>query len=371
MLTSAAELAPYEVAPGVAAALDSFELPSPLGFGAVAAPVMFSADWRDGNWRRGRLEPYGAISIFPGARALQYAELVFEGLKAYRVGNGRPNFFRPRDNWQRLSRSADRLSMPRVREALFFQALDAVTASCSEIIPRESGRSLYLRPFLFGTETGYLLRNSTAFTFMVIANPVEIYSSGPMRVAIERHDVRAAVGGLGAVKAAANYAASLRGSNAAVARGMTVALWLDAREQCWIQELSGMNLFAVINGELHTPELDGAILPGITRDSLLTLGRHLNLTVVERRMALAPLLEQIESGECSELFACGTAAIVSPIAVLADGETGPGARRDYVPRRIDAVAARLRGELLAIQERRAPDPFGWTRDVKFLTGTNA
>ena len=152
---------------------------------------------------------------------------------------------------------------------------------------------------------------------------------------------------------------------------MTVALWLDAREQHWIQELSGMNLFAVINGELHTPELDGAILPGITRDSLLILGRHLDLTVVERRMALPELLAQIESGECSELFACGTAAIVSPIALLADSETQPGAQCNYIPRQVDAVAGRLRDALLAIQERRAPDPFGWTRDVKFLTGTNA
>ncbi len=182
---------------------------------------------------------------------------------------------------------------------------------CREIIPRESGRSLYLRPFLYGTEAGYLLRNSTTFSFTVIANPVEIYSSGPMRVAIERDDVRAAVGGVGTAKAAANYAASLRASNAAVARGMTVALWLDAREQRWIQELSGMNLFAIINGELHTPELDGAILPGITRDSLLTLGRHLGLRMVERRIAIDDLLGEITSGECTELFACGTAAIVS------------------------------------------------------------
>ena len=258
--------------------------------------------------------------------------------------------------------------MPLVPEALFFQAIDAVAASCSAIVPRESGRSLYLRPFLFGTEAGYLLRNSTTFTFMVIANPVEVYASGAMRVAIERADVRAAVGGVGAAKAAANYAASLRASSAAVARGMTVALWLDARDQRWIQELSGMNLFAVIDGELHTPALDGAILPGITRDSLLTLARHLGFTVVERRMAIDELLTQIESGRCTELFACGTAAIVSPIEVLAERDPKAvrdvqGPQREYAPKNVDVVAARLREALLAIQERRAPDIFGWTRDV--------
>jgi branched-chain amino acid aminotransferase len=363
-----------EIAPGVLDALKNFRLPEKLGFGTVAAPVMFAAEWSDGRWGRGRLVPYGPIEILPGARALQYAELVFEGLKAYRVGGDHPNLFRPRENWLRLARSAERLSMPPVPEALFFQAIDGVAASCSSIIPRESGRSLYLRPFLFGTEPGYLLRNSTTFRFMVIANPVEVYAAGAMRVAIERDDVRAAVGGVGAAKAAANYAASLRASSAAVARGMTVALWLDARDQQWIQELSGMNLFAVIDGELHTPALDGAILPGITRDSLLTLARHLGFTVVERRMAIDELLRQIESGRCSELFACGTAAIVSSIEALAErgslaGDDDHGPPHEYTPNDVGVVAARLREALLAIQERRAPDIFGWTRDVASLPDT--
>jgi branched-chain amino acid aminotransferase len=354
---AAGRVANCEVAPGVGAALRNFTLPDTLGFGPVAAPVMFSAEWTDGAWGREKLLPYGPIEILPGARVLQYAELVFEGLKAYQVGRTNPSLFRPRENWQRLTRSAQRLSMPPVPEALFFEAIETIVGVCHRFIPRESGRSLYLRPFLFGTETGYLLRNSTTFGFMVIANPVEVYSSGPMRVAIERDDVRAAVGGVGSAKAAANYAASLRASSAAMARGLTVALWLDAREQRFIQELSGMNLFAVIGGDLHTPALDGAILPGITRDSLITLGRHLGFTVHERPMAVDELLAQIRSGECSEVFACGTAAIVSPIGLLVDRD------REYVPERIDGVAAQLRGSLLAIQERRAPDPFGWTREV--------
>ncbi|MEA3196490.1 MAG: branched-chain amino acid aminotransferase [Gammaproteobacteria bacterium] len=357
-----AEVASYDVAPGVGAALKNFVLPEKLGFGPVSAPVMFSAEWSNGAWGRGELVPYGAIQILPGARALQYAELVFEGLKAYRSGEANPNLFRPRDNWQRLARSAQRLSMPPVPEPLFFEAIEVMVGACHHIIPRESGRSLYLRPFLFGTEAGYLLRNSTTFRFMVIGNPVEIYSSGPMRVAIERDDVRAAVGGVGTAKASANYAASLRASNAAVARGLTVALWLDAREQRFIQELSGMNLFAVIGGELHTPALDGAILAGITRDSLITLARHLGFAVHERPMPIDELLAQIASGECTEVFACGTAAILSPIGVLADRD-----QREYVPIRIDAVAAQLREALLAIQERRAPDPFGWTREVAPLS----
>ncbi|GAC1664011.1 MAG: branched-chain amino acid aminotransferase [Steroidobacteraceae bacterium] len=365
MLTCAADGSTYDVAAGVSAALRNFKLPDKLGFGLVSAPVMFSAEWSSGAWNRAQLVPYGAIEILPGARALQYAELVFEGLKAYQVGGAAsrgPNLFRPLENCRRLARSARRLSMPEVPETLFFQAIDAVAGSCHRIIPRESGRALYLRPFLFGTEAGYLLRNSTTFRFMVIANPVEIYSSGPMRVAIERNDVRAAVGGIGTAKASANYAASLRASNAAVERGLTVALWLDAREQRFIQELSGMNLFAVIRGELHTPALDGAILAGITRDSLIELGRHLGFAVHERPIVLDDLLAQIVSGECSEVFACGTAAILSPIGLLSDRD-----QKEYVPNRVDAIAARLRDALLAIQERRAADPFGWTRDVAPIT----
>jgi branched-chain amino acid aminotransferase len=349
---------PYVTDPGVAQALREFKLPAQLGFGAVAAPVMFSAEWAAGAWSGGALVPYGPIEILPGARALQYAELAFEGLKAYRVGGAVPNLFRPRENWQRLARSAQRLSMPVVSEELFFTAVEAMVRVCRDCIPQQSGRALYLRPFLFGTEAGYVIRNSSRFRFMVIANPVEAYAAGNMRIAIERDDVRAAAGGIGAAKVAANYAPSLRASSAALARGLTVALWLDAREQRFIQELSGMNLFAMIDGELHTPELDGAILPGVTRDSLLQLAAHGGIATRERRMAIDELLGQIRSGKCSEVFACGTAAIVSPIELLADRDG-----QDYVPRRVNVVAAQLKESLLAIQECRSADLFGWTRPV--------
>jgi branched-chain amino acid aminotransferase len=345
-----------DVAPGVPEALRSFVPPAKLGFGSCSAPVMFSAEWRDQQWSRGRLLPYGPIEVWPGSRALHYAELVFEGLKAYRIGQRHPNFFRPIENFRRLGASAQRLSMPAVPERLFFDGLESVTRTCADLIPSSSGQALYLRPFLFGTESGYLLRNSQTFRFMVIANPVEAYVSGAPSVAIERRDVRAAVGGVGAVKAAANYAASLRGSTAAVAGGHAVALWLDAASHRYIQELSGMNFFAVIDGELHTPELDTAILPGVTRDSLLTLARHLGYRVHERLMDINELLQQISSGRCSETFACGTAAIVMPIAALADTD-----QQSYRPRQTNVVAGQLRDALLAIQERRAPDPFGWIR----------
>ena len=358
MPTCGADVRAYDIAAGVDAALARFTLPEKLGFGAVDAPVMYSVDWNAGSWGRGQLLPHGAISIAPGARALQYAELVFEGLKAYRVNRERPNLFRPLENCRRMAHSAQRLAMPAVPELLFLEALEAVGGTLAPFVPGKSGQALYLRPFLFGTESGYLIRNSSTFRFMVIANPVEVYSTGPMRVAIERRDVRAAVGGVGLAKAAANYAASLRATSAAVARGYPVALWLDAVEHRFIQELSGMNLFAVIDGDLHTPALDGAILPGITRDSLITLARRLGHRIVERAMPIDELLGQLGTGQCTELFACGTAAIVSPIGVLAEPDG-----TEYVPKHVGRLAADLREALLSIQERRAADPFGWVREI--------
>ena len=351
-------MADYDIAPGVAAALAAFEAPAKPGFGLFPAPAMYSAEFQDGTWGRGVLLPYGRIEVWPGARALQYAEVVFEGLKAYRVGQPWPNLFRPLDNARRLARSATRLTMTAVPEALFMQGVEAVTGACAELVPPVSGQALYLRPFLYGSESGLQLRNSASFRFMVLASPVEAYASGPIKVAIEREDVRAAPGGVGAAKAAANYAAAMRGSSTALARGCAIALWLDAHEHRYIQELSGMNLFAVIDGALHTPNLDDAILPGITRDSLLVLARHLGYTVIERPLLLEELLTGMVSTRCSELFACGTAAIVSPIGALVEADG-----REHRPAQVDAVAARLRSALLAIQERRAPDPFGWTADV--------
>src|SRR2546429_6046106 len=229
----------YDIAPGAAAASEAFVLPEKPGFGAVNAPVMSSAEWRDGQWQRGTLLRYGPIEVWTGSRALQYAELIFEGLKAYKVGQPRPNLFRAADNCRRMERSAKRLSMPLVPETLFFQGIEAVTRACAPFIPGRSGHSLYLRPFLYGTESGYMLRNSHSFRFMVIANPVESYATGAPTVAIERSEVRAARGGIGAAKAAANYAASFHATNETLKHGHKMVLWLEACEKNHVHEHYG------------------------------------------------------------------------------------------------------------------------------------
>ncbi len=349
----------YAIESGCAEALASFKLPQTLGFGLVTAPVMYSAEFDGSSWSNKQLLKYGPLEILPGARALQYAELVFEGMKAYRVGKDQPNLFRPHDHWRRLANSSERLSIPVLPEAVFMEGLEAMVRACAPFIPRISKQALYLRPFVYGTEAGYLIRNSTTLRFIIIANPSEVYQSGALSVAIERLDARAANGGTGTAKTGGNYAASLRASSAASARGHHVVLWLDAPEHRYVQELSGMNLFAVIDGNLHTPELDGTILPGITRDSLIAIARRDGMPLQQRRIEIDELLRQVREGRCTELFACGTAAIVSPIKQLVDADGAV-----YAPAQVDTIAAQLRESLLSIQERRAADTFGWTREVQ-------
>jgi branched-chain amino acid aminotransferase len=319
---------------------------------------MFSAAFDGGQWSRGELLPYGPIEILPGARALHFAEQAFEGMKAYRVGRAAANLFRASDNCARFRRSAERIAMIPVTEQLFLEGVQAVVGACTAFVPGKTGQSLYVRPFLFGTEPGYAVRASNTARFMVIANPSEAYAAGAMKVLIEREQVRAASGGLGTVKAGANYAASLLASTRAVRRGYEVALWLDPATRHNIEELSGMNLFAVIGDELHTPVLNDSILPGVTRDSLIVLARAAGWPVVERAMPIAELLRQLSNGECSEVFACGTAAIVCPVSVIGDADGS-----EYRPAAVDERARILRERLLAIQERRAPDPYNWTSEV--------
>lgn len=359
---SSEPMPPCRVRDDVWQALAGYRLPDSLPFGLVAAPVMYSATFENERWNPGELVPYGPIELLPGARALHYAELAFEGMKAYRVGRESANLFRPDANYARFRRSAERIAMTAVPEPLFYEAIEAVVGACTAFVPGKSGQSLYLRPFLFGTEPGYALRGSTTARFLVIANPGDAYTTGSMKVLIERQQVRAAVGGVGTAKTGANYAASLLASTRAVKRGYTVVLWLDPMKRQNIEELSGMNVFAVIGGELHTPLLNDSILPGITRDSLIVLAREAGMRVVERVMPVDELLGQIATGECSELFSCGTAAIVCPISAIGDADG-----REYEPVKIDQVALKLRERLLAIQERRAPDAHGWTREVAPLT----
>jgi len=341
------------------AAVAGFQVPETLGFGAVMLPVMYRCEYAAGAWSEGCVEPYTASSLDPAAKTLHYAQCIFEGLKAYRVEHDRSQLFRPYMNARRLNRSAARMLMPSLPEAQFVGALAALAACAEPVMPRRAGEALYLRPVMFGTEAALGLGPSATYSFLVIASLVETVAPRPLRVMIEREGTRAGPGGTGDVKVAGNYGASLHATRRAMDEGFDQPLWLDAASHRFIEELSIMNFFAVIDGALATPALSGTILPGVTRDSVIALARADGMSVREAPLAVEELLEAIRGGRCTEAFACGTAAVLAPIALI--GERG--GERYELAAAPGPVATRLRRELLAIQEGRAPDRFDWLQPV--------
>ena len=339
--------------------LADYRLPDSLEFGTKLAPVMYRADFYDGQWQDGAAVPFADVPVNPASTALQFAQQAFEGMKAYQIGRPYPTLFRPNLNYQRLNKSARRLCMPMLPTSLFADALSSITKLLQPFIPGGAGQSLYLRPTMFGLDPHFAVKSSERFVFLVLASPSDAYYSEPIRAVVEREDCRAATGGTGAEKVGGNYGASLKATEKCIEQGFDQSLWLDPKSRSNIEELSAMNFMAVIDGELHTPALSGSILEGVTRDSLMTLARHLGIGAKDPVMPIDELLHDIESGRCSEAFACGTGAIISPIAAIgeADGKV-------FELREVNQMAAILKDALLDIQEGRAADPFGWILDPR-------
>ena len=333
----------------------AYELPPQIPFGVELAPIMFTALFDDGVWQPGSLVPFADVPVNPAATALQFGQQAFEGMKAYKGAHATPVLFRPNMNWRRFARSARRLKMPEVPADLFARALSSLTTTLQAFVPSGRGQSLYLRPTLFGLDPHFALRGSDRTMFLVIASPSDAYYSDSISVMIERKDRRAAPGGTGAEKVGGNYAASLLANERCVAKGYDQSLWLDPDSGENIEELSAMNIVAVIDGELHTPAPSGSLLEGVTRDSMLQLAPNLGLKGISRIMPINALIDDIEAGRCSELFACGTGAIVSPIKAIgeADGQ-------EWALQNVGVVAETFRSALLDIQEGTVEDPFGWT-----------
>lgn len=350
-----------KIDPAINDSIKKFSLPENLGFGQVMAPVMTSCTYENGKWGQLELLPYGPISMYPNAKVLHYAQEIFEGMKAYRVAGQGPFIFRPEENHLRFNRSAERMAMPHIPLEIFMQATLEVISYSANFVPRRSGESLYLRPFMFATEEALGIKPSEKFRFMVIASPSASYfSPGGLSVLIERHGARAFPGGTGFAKAGGNYAASLLAAIKTKQLGFVQTLWLDGRDKKHIEEMSGMNFFAVINKELHTPALNDSILDGITRKSIITLARDAGIKVVERKMDIDELIEDIKAQRCTEAFACGTAAIIAPIDYLAE-ETG---ERYPLLHHEGKMALDLREQLLSIQEGRAEDRYKWVMSVE-------
>jgi branched-chain amino acid aminotransferase len=347
------------------------ELLQAPGFGRFFTDHMITLRWSaERGWHDGRLEPYGPFTLDPATAVFHYAQEFFEGLKAYRQDNGSITLFRPDANAARFNRSARRMAMPELPEETFIRALELLVAQDRDWVPGGEGNSLYLRPFMIATQrTLGVNRPSSEYLFCVIASPAASYFSGgpkPVTVWLSEDYTRAAPGGTGAVKAGGNYAAAFVAQQQAVDRGCDQVVWLDAAEHRWVEEMGGMNLFFVFGApdddggpQIMTPALTGTLLPGITRDSLLRLAPDLGIKAVEDRISIQQWQAQCASGELTEVFACGTAAVITPVGrvkgaatqwLVADGEPGP-------------VTMRLREELIGIQHGHVPDPFGWLHKV--------
>ena len=319
---------------------------------------MYRAEYRGGKWQAGSLVPFAEVTVSPAATALQFAQQAFEGMKAYKAAHPGPALFRPNLNWRRFARSAERLRMPAVPAELFADALSTIARSMAKFIPGGRGQSLYLRPTMFGIDSHFAVKGSDRFLFLVLASPSDAYYASPIRIMIERENCRAARGGTGAEKVGGNYAASLLANETCNARGFDQSLWLDPTTRENIEELSAMNFMAVIDGALHTPAPSGSLLEGVTRDSLLKLAQHRGVEAKSRTMPVNDLLHDIEAGRCTELFACGTGAIVAPIAAIGESDG-----REWPLPDVGRLSSTLRDALLDIQEGRADDPFGWVVDA--------
>ncbi|HXS25941.1 MAG TPA: branched-chain amino acid aminotransferase [Gemmatimonadales bacterium] len=334
-----------------------------LGFGRYFTDHVFVMDFEpERGWHDARIVPNEPLGLEPAAAVLHYAQAVFDGLKAFRGADGRIRTFRLDDHCHRLNRSAKRLCMPPIDPAWLHESIVELLRVEQDWVPRSAGTSLYIRPTMIASEAFLGVRPAERFTYFVLLSPVgEYYSSRkePVKIWVEMRHVRAAPGGLGGVKAAANYAASLPGAEEARQRGFDQVLWLDALEHRWIEEVGTMNLFVRIGDEVLTPPLDDTFLAGITRNSVLTLLRDWGTKVAERRVSIDELRHAHAHGDLAEVFGTGTAAVISPVGLLGfpdgaltigDGKIGP-------------VARRLSEALTGIQYARAEDRHGWMMPI--------
>lgn len=335
-----------------------------LGFGQHFTDHMFIMDYsREKGWYDPRIVPYGPLELDPATMVFHYGQAIFEGLKAYRTEDGRINLFRPEMNMKRVNNSNERMSIPQFDEAFGVEAIKALVSMDRDWIPTEPGTSLYIRPFIIATDPFLGVRSSNTFKFMIILSPSgAYYPSGinPVKIMIENEYVRAVRGGTGFAKTPANYAISLKAQELAHDKGYVQVLWLDGVERKYIEEVGSMNVFFKIGDEVVTPELNGSILPGITRDSCIHLIRHWGVKVTERKLSAQELFDAHAAGKLTEAFGTGTAAVISPIGELNWDDkviTVAGGK-------IGDLSAKLYETITGIQRGSVKDEFKWITEVK-------
>ncbi len=337
------------------------------GFGRHFTDHMVRAEWtRARGWSPLELVDYANLDLDPSSMFIHYGQSVFEGLKAYRHADGSLHVFRPEANAVRFARSARRLAMAEIPEDMFLGAVEGLVRADAEWVPQDPEKSLYLRPFQFATEVGLGVKPADSYSFLLLASPAGAYfrhGVKPVSVWLSREFVRAAPGGTGEAKCSGNYAASLIAQAHAAEQGCDQVVWLDAVERRWVEEMGGMNLVFVLGrgdaARLLTPRLTGTLLPGITRDSLLKLAAYLGIPAEEGRISVEEWRSGCADGEISEVFACGTAAVVTPVGVVRSAD----AEWSVADQQPGPVTMRMRQALLDIQTGRGPDPFGWVHRI--------
>ena len=330
-----------------------------LGFGRIFTDHMFLMNYEKGRgWYDPRIMPYGDFSMNPAAMVFHYGQAIFEGTKCYRRQDGGLQLFRPEENLARMSRSAERMAMPHLDEETALEGLKMLVEIEKDWVPHQEGTSLYIRPTMIALDAQLGVHASHKYLFYIILSPVgAYYKEGlkPVGIYVEDSYVRAVRGGVGFTKCAGNYAASILAGDIAEKKGYAQVLWLDGVEQKYVEEVGSMNMMFAYGKKIVTPMLNGSILPGITRKSVLQLAAQLGYEVEEKRIAIEDVFEDIKAGRCTEAFGTGTAAVISPVGelcwkdekvTLGDGSIGP-------------VAQKLYDTLTGIQYGRLPDENGW------------
>ena len=337
------------------------------GFGKYYTDHMVVCDWSESDgWSEPELIPYGPITLDPATAVFHYGQEIFEGMKAYRQPDGSVALFRPEANARRFANSAKRLALPEMPEELFLETVQTLVKQDIDWVPSQVGESLYIRPFMIATEVGLGVRPSNKAKYILIATPAGAYfdPSKPVSVWISTEYVRAAQGGTGEAKCGGNYAASLIAQKAAAAQGCDQVVWIDAKERKWVEEMGGMNLYFVkgtgADARVVTPKLTGTLLPGITRDSILSAAKDLGYKTEEVMLSVDDWRDGIASGEITEIFACGTAAVISPVG-QAKSAMGTWVTGDGKP---GAITMQIRNHMLAIQHGTTADTHNWMKPVK-------
>ena len=336
----------------------------PLTFGTIFTDHMFEMDYETGKgWHDPRVAPYHKLELEPSAMVFHYGQEMFEGLKAYKAEDGRVLLFRPDKNIQRANRSNRRLCIPELPEDVFMEGLKAVVRLDKDWIPTKPGTSLYVRPFVIATDPFLGVRPSNTYKFMIILSPVgAYYASGldPVKIWIEDEYVRAVKGGIGEAKTGGNYVASLASQVKAHDEGYSQVLWLDGVHRKYIEEVGAMNIFFQINGTVVTPKLNGSILPGVTRDSVLALCRQWGVPVEERQISVDEVVSAAESGQLEECFGTDTAAVISPVGQLRYEQK----RMAIGGGKIGDLTQKLYDTITGIQLGKVTGPDGWSVEVE-------